>query len=226
MTMTNPEDALLRKELQEVRDELITLRQANARLQQECERLRAVEQAYVRLREAYLALQKQGQTGWRMPDAGTERAADVGDMLAHDTDMPWSRSDAFLSEAVRYIRDNIDDTNLSIETFARHMNISRSMLYRRIKAATGLTPVELVHRIRITQSIKLLRSDYNFSQIAYMTGFNDPKYFTKCFKRYTGVTPSRWREMRRRKGAKEGKDILSHDSSYRFGNYLVEDLYW
>ena len=106
------------------------------------------------------------------------------------------------------------------------MNISRSMLFRKLKATTGLAPVDFVHRVRITYSIELLRGDYNFSQIAYMTGFNDPKYFTKCFKRYTGMTPSEWKEKRRQQASnKPPKEILSHNSSYQFGNNLNEDLY-
>lgn len=141
-------------------------------------------------------------------------------------DLQWSSSDEFLSQAIRIIRDNMDNANLNIELFAKKMNISRSMLFRKLKATTGLAPVDFVHRIRITYSIELLKSDYNFSQIAYMTGFNDPKYFTKCFKRYTGMTPSKWKEKRLQKlGKKSHKEILSHNSSYQFGNNLNEDLY-
>ena len=84
------------------------------------------------------------------------------------------------------MRENMDNAGLSIELFAKRMNISRSMLYRKIKSVTGLTPVEFMHRVRIAYAIELLRGDYNFSQIAYMTGFNDPKYFTKCFQALHG----------------------------------------
>lgn len=140
--------------------------------------------------------------------------------------LQWNSSDEFLSQAIRFIRDNMDNANLSIEEFAKQMNISRSMLFRRLKATTGLAPVDFVHRVRITYSIELLKSDYNFSQIAYMIGFNDPKYFTKCFKRYTGMTPSEWKEKRlRRISNKSHKKILSHNSSYQFGNNLSENLY-
>lgn len=137
----------------------------------------------------------------------------------------WNSNDEFLAQTIRVMRSNMDNSNLNIEIFARQMNISRSMLCRRIKAITGLTPVEFMHRMRITYAIELLRSDYTFSQIAYMTGFNDPKYFTKCFKRHTGLTPSEYKEKRLQKSNKGNKEILSHNNSYQFGNYLGEDLY-
>lgn len=138
--------------------------------------------------------------------------------------LPWNSNDEFLAQIVRFMRENMDNAGLSIELFAKRMNISRSMLYRKIKSVTGLTPVEFMHRVRIAYAIELLRGDYNFSQIAYMTGFNDPKYFTKCFKRYTGMTPSDWKEKRTPKGDKTNKEILSHNNSYQFANYFREDL--
>lgn len=138
--------------------------------------------------------------------------------------LPWNSNDEFLAQIVRFMRENMDNAGLSIELFAKRMNISRSMLYRKIKSVTGLTPVEFMHRVRIAYAIELLRGDYNFSQIAYMTGFNDPKYFTKCFKRYTGMTPSDWKEKRTPKADKANKEILSHNNSYQFANYFREDL--
>lgn len=137
---------------------------------------------------------------------------------------PWNSNDEFLTQIIQIMQKNIDNANIRIEDISKEMNISRSMLCRKIKATTGLTFVEFMHRVRITYSIELLKSDYTFSQIAYMTGFNDPKYFTKCFKRYTGLTPSEYREKRLQKKG-NNKDILSHNKSYQFGNYLGEALY-
>lgn len=140
-------------------------------------------------------------------------------------DAQWDSKEEFLSQIIQFMRDNMDNSDLNIEFFAQQMNISRSMLCRKIKTVTGLTPVEFMHRVRITYAVELLKSDYTFSQIAYMTGFNDPKYFTKCFKRYTGLTPSEYKEKRLQKHNKGNKELFSHNSSYQFANYLGEDLY-
>ena len=52
--------------------------------------------------------------------------------------------------------------------------------------------------IRIKRAVQLIDSDeYNFSQVAYMTGFNDPKYFSKCFKKVIGITPSEYKERKK-----------------------------
>lgn len=112
-----------------------------------------------------------------------------------DNDMDDSNK-AFVAKITAFIKENIDNSELNIEEFAKRQNISRSSLYRQIKAATGLTPIEFIHKARINYSIELMKSDYTFSQIAYMTGFNDPKYFSKCFKKYMGMTPTEYKERK------------------------------
>lgn len=200
-----------RQEIDTLQDQYAELQKAYDKLRQECERLRSSDDAHPNRKS--LATQTPAHAAESMS-------------VLPGGDLPWNSSDEFLSQALRFIRDNMDNANLNIEEFAKQMNISRSMLFRKLKATTGLAPVDFVHRVRITYSIELLRGDYNFSQIAYMTGFNDPKYFTKCFKRYTGMTPSEWKEKRRQQaGNKPPKEILSHNSSYQFGNNLNEDLY-
>ncbi len=209
-----------REELDKLQADYACLKKNHDELQEECRRLR----------QACDDLQQQTGAGGKHPnqkvlDAATATHGKEAASVFPGDDLPWNSSDEFLSQAIRFIRDNMDNANLSIEEFAKQMNISRSMLFRKLKATTGLAPVDFVHRVRITYSIELLRGDYNFSQIAYMTGFNDPKYFTKCFKRYTGMTPSEWKEKRLQKAGKPHKEIFSHNNSYQFGNNLNEDLY-
>ena len=60
---------------------------------------------------------------------------------------------------------------------------------------TGLSPVDFVCEIRVKRAAQLIDSgEFTFSQVAYMCGFNDPKYFTKCFKKKMGSTPSEYSE--------------------------------
>lgn len=103
----------------------------------------------------------------------------------------------FLEQAVRFVEDNIDNVEMTIEEFASALKMSRTVFYRKLKTIVGLTPVDFVREIRIKRAAQLIDSnEYTFSQIAYMSGFNDPKYFTKCFKKHFGVTPSEYKDNR------------------------------
>lgn len=66
-----------------------------------------------------------------------------------------------------------------------------------LKSIVGLTPVDFVCEMRIKRAAQLIeKSEYSFSQIAYMTGFNDPKYFSRRFKKIMGVTPTEYKERK------------------------------
>ena len=84
--------------------------------------------------------------------------------------------------------------NHKIEELADAVNLGRSVFYGKIKSIVGMTPVDFVRHIRMQRAQELvIKSNYPFSQIAYMVGFSDPKYFSKCFKKATGKTPSEYR---------------------------------
>ena len=99
-----------------------------------------------------------------------------------------------MKKLMDFMEDNISNTELKIEDLADAVNLGRSVFYGKIKSITGMTPVDFVRHIRMLRAEELItRSDYSFSQIAYMVGFSDPKYFSKCFKKETGMTPSEYR---------------------------------
>lgn len=100
----------------------------------------------------------------------------------------------FLKQAIQFVEDNIDKTEMTIEEFAGALKMSRTVFYRKLKTIVGLSPVDFVREIRVKRAAQLIDcGEYTFSQIAYMCGFNDPKYFTKCFKKQMGVTPSEYK---------------------------------
>jgi AraC-like DNA-binding protein len=70
------------------------------------------------------------------------------------------------------------------------MNLSRVQLYRKVKAVTGSTPIELLRTTRLNRAYQLLlTTDKSVSEVAYQVGFTAPSYFTKCFKDEYGMLP-------------------------------------
>lgn len=97
----------------------------------------------------------------------------------------------FLDKLTQIIENNIDIEELDITFIKEKMNMSYSTFYRKVKGLTGITPNEFVRKVRLKNSLKLLKSEsYQISEVAYMSGFNDVVYFRKCFKDEYGMAPS------------------------------------
>ncbi len=80
---------------------------------------------------------------------------------------------------------------LSVDELAARMGLGRSQCYRKIKALTNFSPVELLRDMRLNRARTLLAgTEKTISEIAYETGFSTPAYFTKCFRDAFGETPS------------------------------------
>lgn len=100
-----------------------------------------------------------------------------------------------MARLLKFIETHIADENLKIEELAESVNMGRTVFYGKIKALVGMSPSDFVRKLRMQRAEELIvRSKMNFSQIAYNVGFSDPKYFTKCFKKETGMTPSEYRQ--------------------------------
>ncbi|MDN5201978.1 two-component regulator propeller domain-containing protein [Fulvivirgaceae bacterium BMA10] len=101
-----------------------------------------------------------------------------------------SPDEQFLEGLTSLIKGQIDDAELSIEHLAKEIGLSRSQFYRKLKALTGYTPHQYLQLARLKHASHLLsHSQYSIAEVAYLVGFNDPKYFTKCFKEYFGKSP-------------------------------------
>jgi DNA-binding response OmpR family regulator len=97
----------------------------------------------------------------------------------------------FIQKLLLYINDNISDSNLSVEELASQLKLSRSQLYRKIKALTGQTVNEFIRKIRLERAKQILISgNANISEACFSVGFSSPSYFSKCFKAHFGVLPS------------------------------------
>lgn len=73
--------------------------------------------------------------------------------------------------------------------------MGRTVFFNKLKNLTGLAPIEFIRELRIKRAAQLLKTgDYNVSQITYMVGMSDSRYFSKCFKKVYGVTPSEYKK--------------------------------
>lgn len=95
----------------------------------------------------------------------------------------------FLEKMNMYMQENISDDEFSIDTLAEKMNMSRSSFYRKIKALTGMTPVDYMRNVRLDHAAKLLANGERVTEVALMVGFTSSSYFAKCFKAKFGVLP-------------------------------------
>ena len=89
------------------------------------------------------------------------------------------------------VEARLGDSDLSVDDLAEAMNLSRVQLYRKVKAISGSSPIELLRTARLNRGYQLLlTTGKNVSEVAYDVGFTAPSYFTKCFKDEFGVSPS------------------------------------
>lgn len=113
--------------------------------------------------------------------------------LASDNDPITGPDDIFLKAVIAFIEENIAEPSLNVEELAGAVNMSRVTLYRKLKALTNQTIVEFIRIIRLKKAARLLATQqYNVNEVAYMTGFSDPDYFRKWFKKEFGKTPTEY----------------------------------
>ncbi|OCX51813.1 hypothetical protein BEL04_17530 [Mucilaginibacter sp. PPCGB 2223] len=106
---------------------------------------------------------------------------------------PESPDEKLLKKVIGLVEKNIAGTELDVESIGRDIGLSRTQLYRKMKALTGLSMGEVIKDIRLKHARQLLAGKkFNVNEVAYMTGFSDPDYFRKCFKAQFGVSPSEY----------------------------------
>ncbi len=104
---------------------------------------------------------------------------------------PKKKEDTFMIKFRDFIEQNMSDSELGVESIGSELGLSRVQLYRKVKALTGQSPVELLRTARLHKARRLLQgSDKSVSEVAYEVGFTAPSYFTKCFKDEFGISPS------------------------------------
>jgi ligand-binding sensor domain-containing protein/AraC-like DNA-binding protein/signal transduction histidine kinase len=107
---------------------------------------------------------------------------------------------AFLEQAIRVIEVNFENVDFDTTRWSRYLGIGRTQLFNRIKHITGMTPNDYILSVKMNHAMTLFRQKHQLtiSEVAYSLGFSNPAYFTRCFKKHTGVTPQQFRQANHR----------------------------
>jgi AraC-like DNA-binding protein len=97
----------------------------------------------------------------------------------------------FLDRALKVIEKEMSNPDFDVDVFVQAMGISRAHLYCKFQALAGQSVKEFIRTVRLKRGAQLLRQKAgNISQIAFEVGFNNPAYFSECFRKQFGQTPS------------------------------------
>ena len=120
------------------------------------------------------------------------RSVFAGDKQETEEEAKLNEADkTFVGRLRTAIQENLGDSDFSVERLGEEIGLSRVQLYRKVKALTGQTPVELLRKARLTKARQLLeKTEKSVSEIAYEVGFTSPSYFNKCFKDEFDINPS------------------------------------
>jgi len=104
-----------------------------------------------------------------------------------------TRNEEVLNQLIDVLENNFSNENFRVDDFCSAMSLSKSSLNRISQALTGRSPNSLIQTFRLKKALKLITEEVDtISQISFMTGFSSPSYFSKCFQRTFGVSPSQF----------------------------------
>ncbi|MFG6686819.1 two-component regulator propeller domain-containing protein [Mariniflexile sp. HNIBRBA6329] len=111
---------------------------------------------------------------------------------AEDIALP-SLDEKLYKKALQIIEKNIGNEQFDVLYFCEELGVSRTVLFRKVKAWTDFTPNDFIQHIRLKKGAELLeQGNVNISQISYKLGFKNPKYFSRCFRKKFGKTPTEY----------------------------------
>jgi DNA-binding response OmpR family regulator len=99
----------------------------------------------------------------------------------------------FLEKGIAIVKSNIDNSEFTVAQFAMDMGMSRSSLFSKLKSITNQSTSEFIRNIRLKKAATLIKTGrYSITEVVFLTGFSDPKYFRTCFKKLYDKTPSEY----------------------------------
>lgn len=109
------------------------------------------------------------------------------------------QDEQFIEKMISVVEENITDDQFDVAALGNTLGLSKSTLYRKTKALLDLSPSEFVKNIRLKHACQMMEKDKSISvsEVAFATGFSDPRYFSTCFKAEFGMTPSEYQKAAR-----------------------------
>ena len=103
----------------------------------------------------------------------------------------------FIDQLIALMEENMSNSELIVDDLGKAFGMGRTLFYNKVKSILGVSPIEFIGKIRIKRAAQLIdHGERNIAQVAYATGFNDPKYFSRCFKKHMNMTPVQYREQK------------------------------
>ena len=145
----------------------------------------------------FLMLQEKVQEGLTATPDVTAAPAPQGEGKEYHLSEPKivDEDEVMMNRLMAFIEEHISDEELKIDDMAEAVGLGRTVFYEKIRHLVGVSPSDFLRQVRMQRAEQLVaKSRMSISEVAYAVGFSDPKYFTKCFKKVTGMTPSEYRE--------------------------------
>lgn len=124
------------------------------------------------------------------------------------SDLEFAQLDKMLLDNIlKAVEDNLSEPDFDVQHLAEKVNMSRSTLTRKLKAITGLTPLEYIRRVKMQHACRMLKDSHTtVNEVALALGYYNRKYFTACFKEEYGLTPSEYQKKQDQEGTSESKE--------------------
>ena len=122
-------------------------------------------------------------------------------LLTKDTD---DTDDAFSVQLREVMEEGLGDPDFGVKEMATKMNMARSQLFRKIKAAYGYTPADFLRAARLKRGAEMLsHTKMTVAEVAFAVGFSSPAYFSKCYRAYFGQNPRSVSKEENKAGSEE-----------------------
>jgi len=128
-------------------------------------------------------------------EAIKKRYQQLGTMPNLEENTTSAADEKFLFKLNQIIQDNLSESTLDISFICQEIGMSRTVLFTKLKAITGMGANDYINKLRMDRAILLvLSTELSITEIAEQTGFSTPRYFSTVFKQHTGMTPTQYKK--------------------------------
>ena len=172
---------------------VIVYRNYRLRTHEQEQRMESIMRQYRELQEAMAAREEEAAAAPSEDGTAAEAKQPLHKYTLEEPKI-IDEDEVMMNQLMQYIEQHIADEDLRIEDMAEAVNMGRTVFYGKVKSLVGMSPSDFLRQVRMQRAVQLVeKSHMTISEVAYAIGFTDPKYFTKCFKKQTGMTPSEYR---------------------------------